>query len=250
MQTSNVRAATVACHVLHTFEVQLWGYGCHGDAYLSSLCVCRSEGKTCGVCMEQVMAKLMRSERRFGIMCKRIRTVFLLSWLNSCMHGCHATRKNIVLCSTLAACGKKDGLVHWMRFHEDVWESLGRRQLWMMHETNKPGTMLINCRGQQRFLSYFYKWLWMHWPHTSGSLPPLSMQAVTKMMCVLVQVNSMKMKHICPVFNPRVIHLKNKKSTWKGAICQNVHCLVADGGEGSTVDKFSHYQNHASPFAT
>ena len=40
-----------------------------------------------------------------------------------------------------------------MRFHEDVWESLGRRQVWMMHETNKPGTMLINCRGQQRFLS-------------------------------------------------------------------------------------------------
>ena len=40
--------------------------------------VCRSEGKTCGVCMEQVMAKLMRSERRFGIMCERTRTVFLL----------------------------------------------------------------------------------------------------------------------------------------------------------------------------
>ena len=78
MQTSNVRAATVACHVLHTFEVQLGGLVAM-VMLTSLLSECRSEGKTCGVCMEQVMAKLMRSERRFGIMCKRIRTVFLLS---------------------------------------------------------------------------------------------------------------------------------------------------------------------------
>ena len=100
----NVSAATVASHVdslLHTLMYS-WEDMVAMVMLTSLLSVCRSEGKTCGVCMEQVMAKLMRSERRFGIMCKRIRTVFLIS-----MHGCHATSKNIVLFSTLPACGEK-----------------------------------------------------------------------------------------------------------------------------------------------
>ena len=66
--------------------------------------VCRSEGKTCGVCMEQVMAKLMRSERRFGIMCEGTRTVFLL------MAACMATT-SIISCLNLPTYNEKDGLV-------------------------------------------------------------------------------------------------------------------------------------------
>ena len=32
-------------------------------------CTCRSEGQTCGVCMDVVLNKPIKSDRRFGILC-------------------------------------------------------------------------------------------------------------------------------------------------------------------------------------
>ena len=91
--SGNVPVATVASHITDVVLKCSWE-GTVAMVILIPLfsLVCRSEGKTCGVCMEQVMAKLMRSERRFGIMCEGTRTVFLL---NSCMHGYH--KYNLVL---------------------------------------------------------------------------------------------------------------------------------------------------------
>lgn len=53
--------------------------GLYSCSFITSLCCqyChyRSEGKVCGICMEVVLEKPVRSNRRFGILCKWVESM-------------------------------------------------------------------------------------------------------------------------------------------------------------------------------